>query len=162
MRHVPWKLLIVRGLCAALTGAAPLPSFAQQAGARGPIYYDISRDPESPSLLHIDNIQEDGEYLILLKTDLFAAEPKFGLETILRFDCAARTMRTIAAAQLIGPTPTPANMFRPIEIDDVLKPESSVPAGIKFDLVCTGEGRLVPQRVFEGDYTRLLTDFWER
>jgi|GEM_PF-6031507 len=147
-------------LAVVVTAIGATEAHSQAATVHGPIYYDISSDPESPSLLHLDEIQDDGDDRILLKTDLFNLRPKAGLETLWRFDCAARTMKTIAAARLT--TPVPNNEFTPIDIDDVLTPESSTPAKVMFDLVCKGEGRLDPQRVFEGDYQQVLEDFWAR
>lgn len=130
--------------------AAQPPSAVHTQGDEGPIYFNISDDPNSPSFLHLDEIErQEGNTFLAARTDLFnRGQPNaFGMGTIWEIDCDGGRMRIIRAAPLAPDVEEPEIVDMPTEW---VQPEGPMGRTMQ-DLVCIGEASLDPDRVFRGD-----------
>lgn len=126
------------------------PPSAHTQSDEGPIYFNISDDPYSPSFLHLDEIErQGGNAFLVARTDLFnRGQPNaFGLGTIWEIDCDGGRMRIIRAARLALGVHEPEIVEMPTEW---VQPEGRIGRTMQ-DLVCIGEASLNPDKVFRGD-----------
>lgn len=139
--------------------AAQPPTAVQTQADEGPIYLNISDDPDSPSFLHIDEIErQGGNTFLAARTDLFnRGQPNaFGMGTIWEIDCDGGRMRIIRAARLAPDVEDPQIVDMPT---DWVQPEGPMGRTMQ-DLVCTGEGSLNPDKLFRGDMRGYTQEFW--
>ena len=114
----------------------------------GQTYFNISDDPESPKLLHLDEITDDGDLRYLPVTDIFGGDEPFGLLSVFKIDCPAETLDIVAAAQLTSDTTEPD--IRPIDIDNTVDARASDWAWIMYRVACEGKADLERRRVYRG------------
>ena len=130
-------------------------------GDEGPIYFNISDDPNSPSFLHLNEIEnQGGNTYLVARTDLFnRGHPNaFGMGTIWEVDCDGERMKIIRAARLAPDIDTPEIVDMPTEW---VQPKGAMGRTMQ-DLVCIGEASLNPAKVFRGDMWTYTQEFWGR
>lgn len=125
------------------------------------LYFNISDDANSPSFLHLSEIEDQGDnHYLVARTDLFGrgARDGYGLGTIWEVDCDNGRMKVIRAARL-SPGDEEARI---VDMASEWGRPANQAGRMMLDLVCVGEAQLERSRVFQGDMRAYSARFWGR
>ena len=122
---------------------------------QGPLYYDVTDDPESLKLFALSTIQQAGKIARMDVIDVFRS-PNHALKSTWKIDCSRGEMTVIHAASYDQGQAT-----RELDVHTkTIKPAAEGIGGRMFLLACTGKGNLLKSRMHQGELSKILDQFW--